>query len=299
MSGPLEGLLLVDKPEGPTSHDVVARIRKLLGTTRVGHTGTLDPHATGLLIILVGGATRLARFVPREPKSYTGTVRLGIRTSSDDLQGEPTFQFTGPPPNSDSVRAAARQLTGRRLQAPPAVSARKIGGVRMYRLSRLGRPVVGTPTEVQVDRFDVQPTSDPFEWSFIAEVSAGTYVRSMARDWGEALGCGGAIATLRRTAIGPFGIDAATSLQPDEGLANALNEALIPLHQIPFFLPVTRLEDESARRFLFGGSVAVPGPLPPEGDCMVFGPTGRLLGVGAASFGRLRPSVVLPGRSEA
>lgn len=168
----------------------------------------------------------------------------------------------------------------------------------MYRLSRMGKPAYGAPTEVRVTRFDVQPTSDPFEWGFVAEVSAGTYVRSMAREIGEALGCGGVIASLRRTAIGPFGVDAAASMKPREGLADCLREAVIPPDKIPFHLPITRLEDEGARRFLFGGSVAAPDSLPTEGDCVVFGPTGRLLGVGETSSGRLRPSVVLPGTSK-
>lgn len=295
MSVPIEGMLLVDKPAGPTSHDAVARIRAILGVARVGHTGTLDPGATGLLIILLGGATRLARFLPHEPKRYLGTIRLGIRTSTDDLAGETTFQFTGSAPEPAEVRAAAAALTGRRLQAPPAVSARKVGGVRMYRLSRSGRPAAGTPTEVLVSRFEVERTDDPFVWSFLIDVSSGTYIRSIARDLGDGLGCGGAIATLRRTAIGPFEVGAAISLPPRDGSAESLREAVIPLHEIPFPLPASRLDDEAARRFLSGGAVAAPEPADPAGDRVVFGPTGRLLGVGASAAGTLRPAVVLPG----
>ena len=282
MSAP-EGLLLLDKPSGPTSHDLVVQARRALGQPRIGHTGTLDPPASGLLVLVLGRATRLARFIPSAPKTYEGTIRLGCVTSTDDLWGEVLRREEGDPPAPGQVLAAAQAFRGSLRQVPPAVSARKVGGKRMYALARRGHPVEAAPTAVEVSRFDLAPGEDGWTWRFTAEVSAGTYIRSLARDLGAALGCGGTLASLRRTAIGPFRVEAA---QIEPGL-----DAVVPLSSLPLDLPPVALAAEAARRFAAG--VLLPWDAPDAGEVAVRDPAGELLGIGRLAGGSLRPLVVL------
>jgi tRNA pseudouridine55 synthase len=293
VSAPVEGLLLVDKIPGPTSHAVVLRAREMLGAERAGHTGTLDPGATGLLMLLFGRATRLARFLPAEPKAYTGAIHFGIRTTTDDLDGEPIATFDGPAPDPEAVLRVAAAHVGCLQQTPPTVSARKVGGKRLYRLARRGRPAIAPPSEVTVTRLDLTPTDDPFVWLFEVEVSAGTYVRAIARDLGETLGCGGALARLRRVGIGPFQVDSAVPLAGGE-LAARLRAGLIPLDQIPLHLPESRLSGADAKLFRHGVVIAsLEADLEP-GNRAVFDPEGALLGVGVCQDRELKPFVVLP-----
>ncbi len=293
-AAPPEGLLLIDKPRGPTSHDVVHRVRQLLGQSRAGHTGTLDPAASGLLAVVLGRATRLARFLPHEPKLYEGRIRLGISTSTDDLQGEVLERSDLPPPPEGAVLAALAALRGRSLQVPPTVSARKVGGERLYRLARAGRPVTAAATEIEVFRFDVEPTEDPAEWSFVAAVTSGTYIRALARDLGRALGCGGALASLRRTAIGPFHVSDAVGLPEVESRAQTPAWAITPLDAMPLTPPRLQLtEDSDARRFVAGLPAPAPHQLEPAGERCVLDSCGRLLGVGDLEAGYVRPRVVI------
>ena len=291
-----EGLLLVDKPQGPTSHDIVDRIRKATGQRRVGHAGTLDPLASGLLPLVLGRATRLVRFLAHEPKEYRGSLRLGLTTGTDDVTGEVLSRWEAPLPRADAVLCAAARFVGRSMQIPPAVSARKVGGERMYRLARKGIAVRAEPAEVLVSRFDLEPTGRSDTFTFVAEVSAGTYIRSLARDLGADLGCGGALAALRRTAIGPMRCDERLALEPDRPAdAARVAEGLMPLERMPLVLPVVRVESEDeATRFINGGALPAPAPAPAEGPAAVHGPDGRLLGVAEARDGRLLPKVVLP-----
>jgi tRNA pseudouridine55 synthase len=283
---PPDGLLLVDKPQGPTSHDVVALVKRQLRAGKVGHAGTLDPMASGLLPLALGRATRLIRFLPASPKVYTGTIRLGLATTTDDVTGEPVFREEGPPPSAGAVLAAASAFTGRRMQLPPAYSARRIGGERMYRLARRGESPQGTPVEVEIARFDLEATSDPWVFEFEVAVSSGTYVRSLARDLGEALGCGGTLATLRRTAIGPFLVEEAIPVvQPfaiDPG-------RIVPMDRLPLGMPDAALDEAAAARFAAGTAVPLAGV---EGPVRVVGP-GGLVGVGEVRDGVLAPRVVL------
>jgi tRNA pseudouridine55 synthase len=291
-----EGLLLVDKPQGPTSHDIVDRVRKATGQRRVGHAGTLDPMATGLLPLVLGRATRLVRFLPHAPKEYRGSLRLGLTTSTDDVTGEVLTRPESPLPAAGQVREAAAAFLGRSMQVPPVVSARKVGGERMYRLARKGVEVSAKPAQVEILRFELAATERGDTYDFVAEVSAGTYVRSLARDLGAALGCGATLAALRRTAIGPLRPDPELALDPS-GPADVarLAAALIPLDRIPLQPPAARLTDETtASRFLHGGAVALPPSLTTEGPAAVYGPDGGLLGVAEARGGRLLPRVVLP-----
>jgi len=290
----LEGLLLVDKPEGPTSHRVVATVRRLTGQRRVGHAGTLDPMATGLLPLVLGRATRLVRFLPHSPKVYEGRIRLGLTTTTDDVTGEVRSRHEGPWPARADVLGAAARFTGRLHQIPPEISARKVAGQRLYRLAREGRPVRAPAREVEIGRFDLAPTDDPAEWSFVAEVSAGTYLRALARDLGESLGTGGALSALRRVAIGPLSVSEAIGLpDPAEGPAR-LVAAVVPLGEMPLATPSVRLPDPAAvRRFLSGVEVDVDEAPRDGGDCRVLDGSGKLLGIAAVHGRRARPKVVV------
>ncbi len=291
----LEGLLLLDKPAGPTSHDLVAGVRRLTLERRVGHAGTLDPMASGLLPMVLGRATRLVRFLPHEPKRYTGRIRLGIGTTTDDATGEVVYRHAGRLPRPEQVLDQASRFRGRLLQNPPAVSAKSVGGVRAYRLARSGRAVAPRPVPVEVFRFDLCPLDDLAEWEFAAEVSTGTYLRALARDLGQALGCGGLLSALRRTAIGPMEVSAA--LPWPQGPApplEAIREVVIPLSEMPFALPRARLRrPDEEERFLTGGEVPATEERAREGVWIVLSPAGEVLGVAEASDGRLKPIVVL------
>lgn len=298
MSEPWEGLLLVDKPPGPTSHDIVARVRRATGQRRAGHAGTLDPMASGLLPLVLGRATRLVRFLDQAPKEYEGLLRLGLTTRTDDVTGEILVRHVGPLPPPADVQRAARKLRGRLLQSPPAVSARKVGGERLYRLSRRGIDVRAEPAEVEVLSFEVEPGESPEIFRFTARVSSGTYIRALARDLGQALGCGGVLASLRRTGAGSMRPDPRLALDPREAPAeDSLRAALIPLERMPLVPPAVRLQaEEEALRFLHGRLVVAPAGAPDAGPVVVFGPRGTLLGVGESAGGSVGPKVVLPPR---
>ena len=292
----IEGLLLVDKPEGPTSHDIVARVRRLTRQRRVGHAGTLDPMASGLLPLVLGRATRLVRFLPDSPKIYAGSLRLGLTTTTDDITGEPLVTHDGDPPGTERVLEAARRLHGTLLQRPPAVSARKVGGQRLYRLARMGRDVDAPARRVQVFRFDLTPGQQPGDWHFEAEVSGGTYVRSLARDLGAALACGGTLTRLRRLSIGVMNVAGAVrGAHLGELDGKALAVAVTPLEAMPLLPPAVALKDPGAvRGFRSGRTVPAPRDPAARGLCRVLDPSGNLLGVAEASAGGLQPKVVLP-----
>jgi tRNA pseudouridine55 synthase len=212
---PAPGVLLVDKPQGITSHDVVARARRALGTRKVGHAGTLDPMATGLLILGVEGATRLLTYIVGLDKTYEATIRLGGTTDTDDADG--TLQTVADASSlaSSEVSAAIGDLTGEISQVPSRVSAIKVGGRRAYALARAGEEVELTARAVTVSRFEViaERQIDGFlDLDVIVDCSSGTYIRALARDLGAALGVGGYLTALRRTRIGPFGVEGAASV---------------------------------------------------------------------------------------
>lgn len=294
-----DGLVLVDKPAGPTSHDIVARVRRALGGIKVGHTGTLDPPATGLLVLVLGRATRLARFLPSEPKVYTGVFELGLRTTTDDVTGEVVGRHEGEFPSNRDVVAAATRLVGRQLQVPPMVSARHVGGKRLYDLARQGKSVVAPPSEVVVERFDIAAADTPRQWTYEFEVSAGTYVRAAVRDLGDALGCGATVLSLRRTRIGLLRIDDAArcSANRDE-LRAALAEKLVAIDSMPLALAEVTLDDDAMlRRFIGGAAVAWTREASAGGaELAVRATSGALLGIGTVEGGSLRPNVVIPPR---
>jgi tRNA pseudouridine55 synthase len=295
VSGPWDGLLLVDKPAGPTSHDVVAHVRSALPASRVGHTGTLDPQATGLLLLVLGRATRLARFLPDGPKTYEGSLVLGLTTSTDDVHGEPLRRHDGPLPRAADVLAAAEALLGRQRQRPPDVSARRVGGVRLYRAARRGQPIAAPPTEIVIDAFRIAPGGRPDVWSYTMVVSAGTYVRAVVRDLGASLGCGAAVGSLRRTAIGPLAVeDAMRWPEVAPSLRDAARARLVPLEAMPLALARLTLTDaDDLRRFGGGAACSSPRGCDQPGLVAVLHPSGRMLGVGLVEGDRIRPRVVL------
>lgn len=226
------GVLVVDKPAGPTSHDVVDRVRKILRVKRVGHTGTLDPFATGVLPVCVGKATRLARFLADSQKEYLATARLGFATTTDDLHGGPLAAERAVQADLVRVQEACRALTGRILQVPPSFSAKRIQGERSYDLARRGVSVDRSAVPVTVHALEVRTV----EGSLVqlrVRCSAGTYVRAIARDLGEALGVGGHLTALRRTWSGGFGLEDAVVWEELE----SARERLRPLSRVLTELP--------------------------------------------------------------
>ena len=283
------GLVVVDKEAGWTSHDVVARCRRIFGQRRVGHAGTLDPDATGVLLVGLGRATRLMRFLTALPKTYEAEVVLGTATSTLDASGEVTGTWDMDGVSLAEVRAAAAGLTGDIEQVPPMVSAVKIGGRRLHALAREGIEVDRPPRPVSVYRFDVSPGLTPGVFRIEVECSSGTYVRVLAGDLGTALGGGAHLRNLRRTRIGSFSVE-------DARLVDELTPALV-------LTPAQALRDldqvvvpTDAEKHVARGLALDRVPLGVTGD----GPWGlvdashRLLAVyEATETDRIRPAVVL------
>jgi tRNA pseudouridine55 synthase len=274
-----EGLLLVDKPPGMTSHDVVDAERRELGTRKIGHAGTLDPMATGLLILGVGRATRLLRYFGTLAKTYEGAARLGEETDTLDADGE-VIRTSPVDAARDAVERAAAALVGDSMQTPPAYSAAKVGGRKLYAEARAGRPVEAPPRPIRVEAFEVT-AFDGRDVGFRVTCSGGTYVRVLAADLGIALGCGAHLVALRRTAIGPF--DVADANPPGKGVP-------LPIERAVAHLPRVELDGEEARAASHGRVLAPAGV---EGPHAVFDPEGRLIGVYRDEGPRAKPEVIL------
>jgi tRNA pseudouridine55 synthase len=257
----MEGLLLIDKPGGVTSHDVVDVVRRRSATRKVGHAGTLDPMATGLLLVGVGRATRLLRFLGDLPKTYEGTLRLGIETSTLDADGD-VVRESPVDVDEDAVRAQMLTLVGESLQRPPAYSAVKVGGRKLYEAARAGVELEAEPRPIRVDAFDLASFASP-DATFRVICSGGTYVRVLAADVGAALSCGAHLAALRRTAIGPF---RAVDAVPPDGPGDPL-----PIAEAVRHLPRLDLDAEEAaagahRRPRGPPGLAGPEAARPRGD---------------------------------
>jgi tRNA pseudouridine55 synthase len=216
----VNGLLILDKPAGMTSHDVVARTRRIVGERSIGHLGTLDPMATGVLPLLLGRYTRLAQFFGRTEKAYTGSIRFGQATTTYDAEGEALGPYTPILLDAEEVRGHAADFNGELLQTPPAYSAKKIGGRRSYSFARAGETIELAPVRIVVQDFTITSV-DGDTAEFRVTVSAGGYIRSLAHDLGKRLGCGAHLASLRRVAAGPFYADGALSLEELATLAEA------------------------------------------------------------------------------
>ncbi|MEO3743029.1 tRNA pseudouridine(55) synthase TruB [Plantactinospora sp. B5E13] len=291
-----DGLIVVDKPGGMTSHDVVARIRRLARTRRVGHGGTLDPMATGVLIIGVGRATRLLTYVIGAGKGYTATIRLGRSTVTDDAEGEVVGTADAAGVTEEAVRAAVLPLTGEIDQVPSAVSAIKIDGQRAYKRVRDGEAVELAARRVTVSRFDVLDfRRETVDGSAVLDVdvavdcSSGTYIRALARDLGATLGVGGHLTALRRTAVGGFTLAEASTLPTlEERAPEVVN---LPLDGAARrFFPQRQASADEAKVLSHGG------PLDPAGivgPYAVFGPEGGLIAIVSERGGRARAEIVL------
>jgi tRNA pseudouridine55 synthase len=258
----MDGVIVVNKPQGLTSHDVVAAARRALGEPAIGHTGTLDPLATGVLPLAIGRATRLARFMTASDKDYRATIRFGLTTDSYDITGAATGG-TGQTPSPDALRDAMRRLTGDYLQAPPAFSAKKIEGRRAYRLARQDQPVSLTPLPVQVMRADLVDVSGARAVVALT-CSAGFYVRSFAHSLGELTGTGACLEALERTRSGEFGLDLALGL---DGLQNPelVASSLIPMAAILRRFPAVTVTDRG-RAHVSHGRELMPEDLAGPGE---------------------------------
>lgn len=296
-------LFLLDKPEGLTSHDVVERVRKSTGVSRIGHSGTLDPMATGLLLLCAGGAARLQGFFTMMDKSYEGAIRLGRATATYDREGE----AVGPDRDAsavtaESVEAAAAAFRGEFLQSPPPYSAKKVGGRKFYEMARKGEAVPSIPKTVRVSELRFGAIADG-RLPFAISCTSGTYIRSIASDLGEKLGCGAHLEALRRTRIGVFAASDAVTLERFESLTPA--ERLepphaLPLARVPFPFPRVQLASLEAWKIRRGQSVPSRGIEAKEGAWVtLLGPSNDMLALGQVSpigdrgVALIKPRIVL------
>lgn len=235
MSQPLtdapEGILLVDKPQGITSHDVVARMRKVFRIKKVGHAGTLDPMATGLLLIMIGKATKVSQYLMSNAKEYTGTVHLGIETDSQDAEGEVVAEKSVPDLSKEDVLAEMKTFMGDQYQTPPMYSAKKVNGQKLYKLARQGKTVEREARVIHISKYDMTDFDLP-RVSFDVGCSKGAYIRTLAHDLGNKLGCGGHLCVLRRTVVGKFRIEDANTIEEIQEMSpSVLRKKLIPVNQ--------------------------------------------------------------------
>ena len=295
----MDGVLLIDKPAGPTSHDVVQRIRRASGERSIGHTGTLDPRATGLLVLVVGRATRLASLLAGADKTYEAAIRLGQRTTTDDADGEPVGEPARALPGAAAVAAALETFRGDIDQVPPQHSAKKVGGRKAYDLARRDRPVDLKPAPVTVRELSLDGVEDGLV-RIRVRASSGFYVRALARDVGAALGCGAHLETLRRTRSGTFDVADALPLEAAEAAGPALAGRLIPPADALPDLEAVTMTEAGLRRAVHGNPLA---PEHLEGRWVPVASTGRpvrvlardgqLVALAWSRGGALHPVVVL------
>lgn len=294
-----DGILIVAKPAGPTSHDVVALIRRLAATRRVGHGGTLDPFASGVLPIFLGHGTRVVEYHLGDRKAYRATVCFGASSTTDDLEGE-LIPVPGPGPNRAAVETALAGLAGVISQRPPAYSAIKVGGRRAYALARSGETVILAPREVTIHSLDIVSWDDLDPERPVAvidvECSAGTYVRALARDLGELVGSAAYLGALTRTASGPFTLSDATALEEIRAAAAepaGLLSYLRPIDTGLEALPVVVLTDPEVAAIAKGQFVRPAAGLPSAAErYRLVDPRGCLVAIATAAMGRLAPDKV-------
>jgi tRNA pseudouridine55 synthase len=275
-----EGVVLLDKPSGITSHDAVDAVRRALGTRKVGHAGTLDPMATGLLVLGVGRATRLLRFLGDLPKTYEGTMRLGVETDTLDADGAVT-RTAVVAVTPQEIDAAMASLVGDSLQRPPAYSAVKVAGRKLYEAARAGEALEAEPRPIHVDAFDRRSIDGP-DVSFRVVCGGGTYVRVLAADVGAALGCGAHLRQLRRTAIGRFTVERA---RPPEDPGPPL-----PVEAAVEHLPHVGLDEHESEAAAHG---RILGPVGIGGPYVVTGPDGRVIGIYRDAGSAAKPEMIL------
>ena len=291
----LDGVLVINKPAGWTSHDVVARARTLLGMPKVGHTGTLDPAATGVLVLCLGRATRIAEYLMHADKAYRAVLRLGVATDTQDATGTVIGRVAETLPDRAAIVAVMNRFVGRRQQVPPMYSAVKVQGVPLYKAARAGRTVSRSPREFTVRSLEVRsiaPTPGPppamIDVTFDVVCSKGTYVRTLCADIGEALGVGGHLASLERRRVGRFGLEQALSLDELAGLAErgAIETRLYTLAAALADLPALHIDCDAVEGLRHGVAVPVSQVVSSEGAwtagafVRLLSPDGRLVGIG-------------------
>jgi tRNA pseudouridine55 synthase len=296
-----DGLLLIDKEPGCTSHDVVQRVRRIVKQKKSGHCGTLDPDATGLLLLTLGNATRLTRFLIRAPKVYLGTIRFGVATDTYDASGTVTAERPCEGLTLAQVAAAMERFLGTFEQQPPPYSAKKVGGVKFYELARRGEEVPQEPKEVTVFEFSPQGELADGQLRFRLACTSGTYARTLAHDLGAALGCGAHLKALRRVKIGPFTVEDAVTLGVLETRITAgepLGAAWIPFDQIPLPFAEVTADPQQEQRISHGQTVLVRELAGEEGDWVkLLNRRQELIGtvverIGSAGVGIVQPKVV-------
>ena len=276
----MNGVLVIDKPEGMTSHDVVQAIRKKFKTSKVGHLGTLDPMATGVLPVSIGKATRLAPFLPNSPKIYEGEIRFGFATNTYDREGTATSEER---PIEGNIEQAIQSLIGVQDQVPPPFSAKKIGGVPSYKLARKNKAVEIAPSKVNIETFEVLSLNTPF-MTFRVVCSPGTYVRSLAHDLGQLLGCGAHLTALRRTRSGDFDLRNAVPLD------RCSVENVVPIENLLGSMPLIEVSGQEETRVLHGNEIS-GGPNAPF--ARIFNKKGEFIAVASVENGWVRPKLVL------
>jgi tRNA pseudouridine55 synthase len=282
------GLIILDKPGGMTSHDVVSKVRRIAGTRRVGHAGTLDPMATGVLVLGVERSTKLMNHLILTDKTYQATIRLGVATSTDDAEGEVLSTASAAGLDRAALDAAVAALTGEILQRPSSVSAIKVNGERAYALVRAGQAVDLAARPVTVERFEItselRHAGDCCDVDVRVDCSSGTYVRALARDLGKLLGVGGHLTALRRTRVGVFGLEQALTLEELAALADPI---MLPLPRaIAATMPVRRLTPDEASELTFGRTIEPAGI---DGTYGGIAETGEAVALLRESAGRARP----------
>lgn len=288
----VSGVLPVEKGAGVTSFQVVAHLRRLLGAAKVGHGGTLDPEATGVLPILIGEATKLTPYLTELEKEYRATVRLGIATTTQDMTG--TVLETRPVPDLDprSIETTLDRFVGVIEQVPPMYSALRRGGRRLYELAREGMTVEREPRPVTVHAISLEALALP-DLTILVRCGKGTYIRTLAADLGEALGTGGALAALIRTRVGPYALNDAVSWEELQRVRSgeALRSRVLPCDSALMTLPAVHLDESQTVKFVHGQ--AVTRPVGPDGRVRVYSPSGICLGVGLGRAGAVQPERLL------
>lgn len=290
-----DGLLLVDKASGWTSHDVVARVRRLAGLRRIGHTGTLDPMATGLLVLALGNATRLVEYLTAHDKRYEGLITLGATTDTDDAEGRVTATAPVPELPAAALAKLSRHFTGALWQSPPAFSAVKVGGRRAYAMARAGDAVELAARPVVVHALTLSEAG-PGTLRVTVHCGPGTYVRSLARDIGQALGCGAHLSALRRLAVGAFGVAEGHRIEDIERLcaAGSLGDAILPADDGLLDWPAAILGEQHAKELGWGQLPEVETSASESTRVRAYSRDGEFLAIAeVAGAGRLRPVKVL------
>lgn len=281
----MNGIILVDKPQDWTSHDVVAKLRGVLHERRIGHSGTLDPLATGLLVVFVGRATRAVEFAEADSKEYLAGLRLGVSTDTQDITGNVIAKCNALPDEA-AVRETLYRFIGDIEQIPPMYSAIKIGGKKLYELARRGESVERTPRKITVSSIDIVD-KDGTDYILNISCSKGTYVRTLCNDIGDALGCGACMSSLRRTRAGAFSVDEAHSLEDIEAAAleDRLSDIILPVDALFAPFPKLTVSESAAKRLKNGNVIKVSAE---DGDYRVYSDSEEFLLLGRVEDGKLK-----------